>query len=106
MPLRIRLRHASGRLWVAVLVLLMVSCAAAQRGQPSAVRPLPVGDAVSPWERIVDGVYEHRGLAQVERLGTQWLLNVMCDGTHAVYIEESRADLAAFRKGCVRARYR
>jgi hypothetical protein len=89
-----------------VLILVMASCAAAQRGGPSAVRPLPVGDVVAPWERVSGGAYENRGLAQVERLGTQWLLNVMCNGTHATYIESSDTDLTMYSKGFVVARYR
>jgi hypothetical protein len=91
---------------VGVLILVTASCAAAQRGGRSQVRPLPVGDVVAPWERVSSGAYENRGLAQVERLGTQWLLNVMCDGIHATYIDTSDVDLAAFSKGFVSARYR
>jgi hypothetical protein len=101
-----RPRRRSGSLRVAILILLMVSCAAAQRGAPSQVRPLPVGDVVARWERVVDGSYENRGVAQIERLGTQWLLNVMCDGTHATYIDAAAVDLAAYTKGFVSARYR
>jgi hypothetical protein len=106
MNARSRPGRRSGSLRVAALILLMVSCAAAQRGGPSEVRPLPVGDVVARWERVVDGAYENRGVAQVERIGTQWLLNVMCDGTHATYIEGTAVDLAAFTKGFVSARYR
>lgn len=104
------LRHPSalpsGSLRAVSVLLLMVSCAATQRGQPADVRPLPAADVVAPWERVIDGACENRGIAQVERLGTQWLLNVMCDGTHATYIEESSADLSVFTKGYVHARYR
>ena len=91
---------------VGASILLMASCAAAQRGGPAQVRPLPVGDAVASWERVDRGAYENRGLAQVERLGTQWLLNVMCSGTHATYIESSDVDLTTYRTGFVTARYR
>ena len=90
---------------VAALTLLMVSIVVAQRGNPSQVRPIPVGDVIAPWERIVRGAYENKGLAQVERIGDRWVLNVMCDGTHATYIDDTEIDLTAYSKGYVSARY-
>jgi hypothetical protein len=91
---------------VLVLLLVMVSCAAAQRGAPPEVRPLPLGDIVAPWERLVAGAYENRGLAQVERLGNQWVLTVRCDGTHSTYINDTGIDLSKYNKTYVSARYR
>lgn len=87
------------------MILLIAPGARAQPGAPSQIRPLPVGDVVASWERVSGGAYENRGLAQVERLGTQWVLNVMCSGTHATYIQSSDVDLATYSKGFVIARY-
>ncbi len=88
-------------------VALMGSCAAAQRGPqaPSDIRPLPVENPAS-WERIADGAFENKGVAQVERLGRQWLLNVMCNGTHATYIDDTGPDLSTYRDAYLRVRYR
>jgi len=83
----------------------MVSCAFAlgdSRQQPPPVGP----DApVAAWERIVRGAYENKGIAQVERLGDRWVLNVMCDGVHATYIDDTTLDLPLYSQGYVNARY-
>lgn len=87
-------------------VALMVSCAA-QRGpqSPTDIRPLPVDNPAS-WERIVDGAFENKGVAQVERLGRQWLLTVMCNGTHATYIDDTGLDLSTYGDAYLHVRYR
>ena len=88
-----------------LFMLLMVPCVVAQRGNPPQVQSLPVGDSVARWEHIVRGAYENKGLAKVERIGDRWVLNVMCDGTHATYLEDIEMDLASYSKGYVSARY-
>jgi hypothetical protein len=99
-------RGHAGLALVAVMAMV-VSCAATQRGPqaPSDIGSLPVENP-APWERIVNDAYENRGVAQIERLGRQWLLNVMCDGTHATYIEEAGTDLDQYRGAYVSVRYR
>lgn len=61
--------------------------------------------APAPWERSVQGAFENRGVAHIERLGTRWILNVLCDGTHATYIDDTTLNLTRYTKGYVRARY-
>jgi len=97
-----RLRHRLLR--SAILVLSTGACLAGQ-GNPPQVGPGGAGETVAPWERRVRGAYENNGLAQIERLGNRWVLNVMCDGTHATYIDDTDLDLAGYSKGYVSVRY-
>jgi hypothetical protein len=106
------MQHRGGRaglqhrfLRAAVLMLAMGPSLVAQRDNSSQAPP-PDAGPIAPWERMVRGAYENKGLAQVERLGNRWVLNVMCDGTHATYIDDTDIDLAAYSKGYVSARYR
>ena len=91
----------------AVMVVALVSCAMVQRNAAPVATQAP--DAATapaaPWETVVRGAYENRGVAQVERLGARWVLNVMCDGTHTTYIDDSPIDLTVHTKGYVSARY-
>ena len=65
-----------------------------------------LGTSVNPWERAVGHSFENRGIAQVERVGSRWLLNVMCGATHATYVDETtKIDLARFADDFVTARY-
>jgi len=86
----------------------------ARQGTSSGLAPrdnrsqlLSGGDEASPasWERVVGGAYENRGVAQIARLGDRWVLNVMCAGTHATYIDDTKIDLRSYTKGYVSARY-
>ena len=88
----------------AAAIVVLGACASAQRG-PAGAGTLPLG-APAAWERVVPDAYENRGLAQVERLGRQWVLKVFCDGTHSTYIDSSPIDLTSYRDGYVVARYR
>jgi hypothetical protein len=54
--------------------------------------------STASWERVVGGAYENRGVAQVARLGDRWVLNVICGGTHATYIDDTRIDLRRYTK--------
>lgn len=91
-----------------VRFLLLGGCAsfagAPSQGAPSQV-PEGAGDAIAAWEQVVSGAYENKGIAQVERLGDRWVLNVMCDGIHATYIDDITIDLPLYGKGYVSARY-
>lgn len=91
-----------------VAFLLVGGCArfagAPSHGRPSQV-PEGAGDPVAPWEQVVNGAYENKGVAQVERLADRWVLNVMCDGIHATYIDDTAIDLPLYGKGYVSARY-
>lgn len=49
--------------------------------------------------------FENRGVAKVERLGTRWMLTVMCTGTHSTYLDDTKIDLNNYAKGFVNARY-
>ncbi len=74
-------------------------------------RPSPAGQQETTpgdrlWERKVGDVYENKGIARVERLGSTWALTVMCNGEHTTYLEPTDVDPAAFAQGYVQARYR
>jgi hypothetical protein len=58
------------------------------------------------WERVVRGAYENKGIAQIERLGNRWLLNVMCGEVHAAYIDDTTLDLSRFTNRYVSVRYK
>jgi hypothetical protein len=60
--------------------------------------PLQAGDWTSigeiqpdpaAWERKVDGVYEHRGVAKIEQVSGNYLLTIYCHGIHSVYIKKT-----------------
>ena len=86
--------------------LLTIPAGAAQlRPEPAAPAGAPVAHVPAPWERPVRGRYENRGIAQVERLGERWVLNVHCDGTHATYLDDTHVDLARYARGYVSVRY-
>jgi hypothetical protein len=90
----------------ALAALLTIPSTAAQfRPEPAAPVGPPATHAPAPWERAVRGGYENRGIAQIEKLGQRWVLNVHCDGTHATYLDDARVDLARYARGYVSVRY-
>lgn len=89
-----------------VSALLAVPVTAAQfRPEPAAPAGPASTHAPAAWERAVRGRYENRGIAQIERLGERWVLNVHCDGTHATYLDDTRVDLTRYARGYVSVRY-
>jgi len=92
------------------LALLGITCfsvRSASSGQSQAAgQPLPVtASAAKAWERVVDGSYENKGIAQIEMLNDHWVLNVMCDGTHTTYLDDTKIELTPHVGGFVQARY-
>jgi len=61
---------------------------------------------VAAWERVVEGSYENRGLARIEKVGNRWALTVLCNGTHTTYIDDTKLDLASHAGSYVNARYK
>ncbi len=61
---------------------------------------------VSLWESEVGGVYENKGIAQIERDGKTWMLSVLCKGTHSTYLDDTKIDLTLYEKKYVNVRYR
>jgi hypothetical protein len=68
-------------------------------------RPGPARPAAA-WERAVEGSYENRGLARIEKVGNRWALTVLCNGTHTTYIDDTKLDLASHAGSYVNARYK
>jgi len=62
-------------------------------------------EPLANWERAVGTALENKGVAQLERLGKEWVLNVMCNGTHATYLSPTAVDPASVGTSYVRARY-
>jgi hypothetical protein len=60
---------------------------------------------IAAWERRVDGSYENRGIAQIEKSGDRWALTILCDGTHTTYLDDTTIDLNPHVGGFVQARY-
>jgi hypothetical protein len=58
------------------------------------------------WERLVEGSFENKGVARIERLGDRWVLSVTCRGTHTTYLDETAIDLTQYADRYVSARYR
>jgi hypothetical protein len=91
---------------VLVWAALALASPHAQSDAQGVGRPPPeTTPRVAPWERVVRGAYENRGIAQIEKMGNRWVLNIMCDGTHATYLDDTRVDLARYARGYVSARY-
>jgi len=84
--------------------LLMITAATGAQVRPAPVEP-SIARGSAPWERVVRGRYENRGIAQIEKMGNRWVLNVLCDGTHATYLDDTHVDLARYARGYVSARY-
>ena len=84
---------------VLLAVILAPGCASSQAHQSSA-------SAALPWERAINGAFENKGVATIERLGPAWVLTVQCAGTHTTYLEATSIDLAKYDATYVRARYR
>ena len=100
------LRHvrSTWRVWLVAAAAACSSAPAAEPQPPSTPQSPPA--PVASWERQVGSVFENRGVAKVERLGTRWVLTVMCAGTHSVYLDDTKIDLNNYAKGFVNARYR
>ncbi len=106
-------RRAAPR--VAAIALTVAACAAAP---PAAVPPPPAVPAqtappaigaptdLRSWELQVGEARENRGLAKVEKIGSRWMLTVLCSGTHSTYLDDTALDLDTYSKGYVSARYR
>jgi hypothetical protein len=84
-----------------VLAGTVMACTSA----PPAADPQTLATPVAKWERPAGTAFENRGVAKVERLGTRWVLSVMCDGTHATYLDDTTLDLGSYAKSYVTARY-
>ena len=72
----------------------------------NAAQPRRPDAAEAPWERLVGGAYENRGVAKIERMGQRWVLTVVCNGTHTTYLDDTTIDLPSYASGYVHARYR
>jgi hypothetical protein len=91
-----------GFAWPAgVLAAGVIACSSAPTVPDSQTRQGPI----AIWERQVGDAFENRGVAKVERLGTRWVLTVMCDGTHSTYLDDTKLDLSSYAKSYVNARY-
>ena len=86
---------------IVAFACLSASCAASTVGSQSTTPPRAAG-----WDRVVDGAFENKGIARVERLGRRWALTVLCSGTHTSYLADGTVDPAPYEKGYVQARYR
>ena len=93
-----------------VIAFMAVQCAAGGQPHPTQTPTAPSQDVTeiptAPWERLVDGAYENRGVAQVERIGDRWALSVLCDGTHTTYLDDTAIVLTPYLTEYVKARYR
>ena len=104
----VRLRR-SWRLSIGVLLVSATGCAS--RGEAvtaSASEPPQVQSGTRPaagWERLVDGRYENKGIARIEKVGDRWALSVLCRGTHTTYLDESAFDLTRYQNLYVAVRY-
>ena len=89
--------------------LLMIApwgcLAGAQTGEGGLRDQASTAVTAAPWERVVRGSYENRGLAQIERVGDRWVLSILCNGTHSAYLDDTAIDLSRYVPGYVRARY-
>ena len=92
-------------LCVSLFGMLAMSCTTV-RALP-ATQSAPTGEAnrVAPWERLVDGALENKGLAKVERFGARWVLTVVCGGVHTTYLDAPQADVETYVGAYVAARY-
>jgi hypothetical protein len=87
---------------------LVLACGAAT-ATSSQSQPPQQPATTAPWERVVYGAFENRGVAQVETLNGRWTLRVACNGIHVTYLDEdnpAKIDLETYRTAYVRARYR
>jgi hypothetical protein len=93
------------RVWV--LAMAAAACSSSPAATDSKTPPTPQAPPapVLSWERQAGSAFENRGVAKVERLGTRWMLTVMCDGTHSTYLDDTKIDLNNYAKGFVNARY-
>jgi len=82
---------------IAAVVMMLVAASHAQTNDASR---LP-----AEWERVVEGRYENKGVARVERLGDRWVLSIVCRGTHTIYLDEPTPNLAQYDNQFVAARY-
>lgn len=100
-------RHvrSAWRVWVVAAAAAACSSAPPAAGTPPPQTPQPPPAPVLGWERQAGSAFENRGVAKVERLGTRWVLTVMCDGTHSTYLDDTKIDLNNYAKGFVNARY-
>ena len=74
--------------------------------EPPRPGPEQPAQPVAAWERVVQGSYENRGIAQIEKVGNRWALTVLCNGTHTTYIDDTKLDLASHAGSYVHARYK
>lgn len=93
-------------LW-AGLLLAFLFCPACARVAVSRDEKTSIShSAVSSWERIIDGLYENRGIARIEKLGSRYVLTMYCYGQHSVYIKNTKEiDLNRLLDRFVRVRY-
>lgn len=51
-------------------------------------------ETVSPkpnfWEIRKQGIFQNRGIAQIEKLGKEYVLTVSCEGVHRVFIHQQK----------------
>jgi hypothetical protein len=102
------MRHVGSTWRVWVLAAAAAACSTSPPATDSKTPPTPQPSPSAPdasWERQAGAAFENRGVAKVERLGTRWMLTVMCNGTHSTYLDDTKIDLNNYAKGFVNARY-
>lgn len=58
------------------------------------------------WEIPRQGVFQNRGIAQIDKLGKEYVLTVSCNGVHRVFIHQhKKINLEEFLGQFVQARY-
>lgn len=86
---------------LASIAAILITVGSGERAAAERERAGPVAQ----WERLVEGAYENKGIAQIGRLGSRWVLTVNCNGVHTTYLDDTPIDLSRYREGYVTARY-
>lgn len=60
----------------------------------------------SHWERMVDDMYENRGVSRIDKAVKKYILTTYCNGVHSVYLKhDPTRDLQKYAGQFVRVRY-
>ena len=107
--------HCIGRrrcwpLWAGLMVLAGAGagCARETVTTVSAERHSQVTDvnrSAAEWELLVEGRYENKGIARIEKIGDRWVLSVWCGGIHTTYLDDTKFDLMQYQDRFVAVRY-
>ncbi len=104
-----------GHLTAFSLAVIVMACAkpdlsGAQEAPPPHLgkdaKVTPVQPTPQLWETRARGMYENRGVAVIEKLGTRHVLTIYCDGVHRVYLHNTqRVHVEKYQSKFVRVGY-